>query len=153
MLKNDRLVKSLPPWGGSGLKCSNQLHKTFFKTSPSLGREWIEIACRRTPRGRRIRLPPWGGSGLKCRLLLYVSARLLRLPPWGGSGLKFYMTYPPRRYVRLPPWGGSGLKCSDRGGRLQGFRLPPWGGSGLKSFLQLPAICVILVSLLGEGVD
>ena len=34
---------SLPPYGGSGLKCLMLMHKTSYLVSPSIRREWIEI--------------------------------------------------------------------------------------------------------------
>ena len=34
---------SLPPWGGSGLKCVALYGIGLLGLSPSLGREWIEI--------------------------------------------------------------------------------------------------------------
>ena len=55
----------LPPWGGSGLKYRNQEPHRDQEPSPSLGREWIEIAYAKKQRDAEMRLPPWGGSGLK----------------------------------------------------------------------------------------
>ena len=34
---------SLPPYGGSGLKCLMLMHKTSYLVSPSIRREWIEM--------------------------------------------------------------------------------------------------------------
>ena len=40
------MLFSLPPWGGSGLKSMELLNSCGRGGSPSLGREWIEIALR-----------------------------------------------------------------------------------------------------------
>ena len=34
---------SLPPYGGSGLKCLMLMHKTSYLVSPSIRWEWIEM--------------------------------------------------------------------------------------------------------------
>ena len=60
-----------------------------------------------------------------------VKNRNIGLPPWGGSGLKSKFTF----YLHILP-------C-----------LPPWGGSGLKLMIVVSAGLIVLVSLLGEGVD
>ena len=63
--------KCLPPCGGSGLKCIGQLYDVMTDTSPSMRREWIEIAgCRyhrsgvKSPSMRRewIEIPRWSGG-------------------------------------------------------------------------------------------
>ena len=48
LLKN---ITSLPPCGGSGLKCRYTAGRVFGKMSPSMRREWIEIPhqCLQTP--------------------------------------------------------------------------------------------------------
>ena len=37
--------ESLPPCGGSGLKCFCEPESVFRHRSPSMRREWIEISC------------------------------------------------------------------------------------------------------------
>ena len=101
---------SLPPHGGSGLKCIVnggcfgsglspstrrewiEMHSVSFsippKMSPSTRREWIEMLFCNQSVIRPICLPPHGGSGLKYRFR-YMCITDDRLPPHGGSGLKF----------------------------------------------------------------
>ena len=59
--------------------------------SPSMRREWIEIACGLIDRQLFQRLPPCGGSGLKWEIVL-DAFRKNGLPPCGGSGLKYVET-------------------------------------------------------------
>ena len=82
--------KSLPPYGGSGLKCvadqqrqqpelSPSIRREWIEiyeiavqhgysgSSPSIRREWIEMTCHGAAYTADTRLPPYGGSGLKCR--------------------------------------------------------------------------------------
>ena len=64
-LSRNASATSLPPCGGSGLKCYNRQFSPTPLPSPSMRREWIEINSR-IVKPRLSRLPPCGGSGLKC---------------------------------------------------------------------------------------
>ena len=60
---------SLPPCGGSGLKCAWCRRNHVAKESPSMRREWIEMLVRSTQCQLLSSLPPCGGSGLKSAAL------------------------------------------------------------------------------------
>ena len=115
------------------MKSTGYLDDARENRSPSIRREWIEIATCQAVRRNTMSLPPYGGSGLKCTTVATVISGNKSLPPCGGSGLKYTGRCVLSAFCRrLPPCGGSGLKCdprqSDDGDRC----LPPCGGSGLK---------------------
>ena len=58
-------VTSLPPCGGSGLKFIAGVVAVRVHQSPSMRREWIEIAETYNGDDYAGSLPPCGGSGLK----------------------------------------------------------------------------------------
>ena len=58
-------VRRLPPCGGSGLKLYSPLVCFCRYTSPSMRREWIEINLVNDADIQSTSLPPCGGSGLK----------------------------------------------------------------------------------------
>ena len=103
--------RGLPPCGGSGLKSTGRVQRAVVAgESPSMRREWIEIADPVAPVFDIPGLPPCGGSGLKCRSCLHLSC-CSSLPPCGGSGLKYFLFRLMKPYqISLPPCGGSGLK-------------------------------------------
>ena len=121
---------SLPPCGGSGLKCMDAQNSTV-----------------------QFGLPPCGGSGLKC-----LGTSRQRLIPGSPSMRREWIEIPDFCnflcwFLRLPPCGGSGLKCDRRIDACVRPGLPPCGGSGLKYAVMPWADIPQFVSLHAEGVD
>ena len=102
-------MAGLPPYGGSGLKCTAQ---RFFAVV--------------------IRLPPYGGSGLKFPIPQHTY-HLKCLPPYGGSGLKSRQWRTIYKKYLSPSIRREWIEITMQ---IQvdkdGLSLPPYGGSGLK---------------------
>ena len=123
--------QSLPPCGGSGLKCKQKTKNIGGKCLPPCGGSglksahpgWNELGCS---------LPPCGGSGLKW-ILRRRRTYSNRSPSMRREWIEIVITGLCLVVVPcLPPCGGSGLKSLTGCGCTSCLRLPPCGGSGLK---------------------
>ena len=98
----------LPPCGGSGLKCLGRRTWGVAEiSSPSVWREWIEMAQNQSDAQKYESLPPCGGSGLKCQRHEHSHIKNCGLPPCGGSGLKWLST--------INPWANSSVSLRVEG--------------------------------------
>ena len=70
-----------------------QREQMQISMSPSVWREWIEIAIKKRYGRLYAGLPPCGGSGLKYKAHRKQGHHTGGLPPCGGSGLKFPTVY------------------------------------------------------------
>ena len=84
------------------------------KKSPSMRREWIEMADSIKPPESR-ESPSMRREWIERSLISIKDGRVYGLPPCGGSGLKLPGYALPVVPMGLPPCGGSGLKCAWEG--------------------------------------
>ena len=147
-------AKSLPPCGGSGLKCRSDAVYSCPDLSPSMRREWIEIQFLDLAFRNCHGLPPCGGSGLKYDEAVIDCPEERGLPPCGGSGLKLQELDTKSRQRRSPSMRREWIEIRPmRRRKMHRRRLPPCGGSGLKCPPLVFSQPRTSVSLHAEGVD
>ena len=121
---------SLPPCGGSGLKCETGKLFRGKRSSPSVWREWIEMLwlCRCAASG--------GG-----------------LPPCGGSGLKYQITVPVILDQTSPSVWREWIEIAEIDGKWSQTMSPSVWREWIEMYPSAKAMALSMVSLRVEGVD
>ena len=121
--------------------------------SPSMRREWIEMAFVISNPLQVMSLPPCGGSGLKYLNSTVNESEVECLPPCGGSGLKCCYHFQQYESCCLPPCGGSGLKSHVQRKRQNCKRSPSMRREWIEISIFRAVGSMSSVSLHAEGVD
>ena len=104
------LRTSLPPCGGSGLKWSHCRICLQLSRSPSMRREWIEMACKTYDLHRSVRSPSMRREWIEIRETLFFEKLLAVSLHAEGVDWNINYWYIICKHNCLPPCGGSGLK-------------------------------------------
>ena len=149
LLKN---ITSLPPCGGSGLKCRYTAGRVFGKMSPSMRREWIEIPhqCLQTP---PMMSPSMRREWIEMAWKPLVQTHCGSLPPCGGSGLKCTAVRPADGKEKSPSMRREWIEIICSWASSRQFRSP----SMRREWIEIAAPPTLgklsRVSLHAEGVD